>query len=243
MVEFMLVPAYYKEDVTLSKEALSALGNKKNVAIFASVQFIKLEKVIAQLKEAGIKVISTHGKRTSGKYQLLGCDCFNNSFADNGMFNEIDAILYVGDGMFHPRALLLAQKGIGKKVPVILYDPISKRTKEIKFTDIEHETRRYRANMLKYLSARTIGVLISVKPGQQYLKLAIALKEKEKDKQVYFFIDDTFNFASMENFPFIDVWVNTACPRIGYDDFLNMPRPLVNINDALAPEEALRKCS
>ena len=58
-------------------------------------------------------------------------------------------------------------------------------------------------------------------------------------KQVYIFVGDILNYADMENFPFIEVWINTACPRIGYDDVTSMPKPLININDATTPEQSL----
>jgi len=78
------------------------------------------------------------------------------------------------------------------------------------------------------MAADNVGVLVSTKSGQQYLKNALLLKRSKKN--IYIFVDNTFNYAEMENFPFIDVWVNTACPRIGDDE---TPKPLININDAL----------
>ena len=36
---------------------------------------------------------------------------------------------------------------------------------------------------------------------------------KLKDKKSYIFIADTINESEFENFPFIECWVNTACPR------------------------------
>jgi len=100
--------------------------------------------------------------------------------------------------------------------------------------------KKYKANLMKFLNAKTIGVLISTKPGQSYLNLALKLK-KQSDKHIILFVDDTFNYNHMENFPFVDVWVNTACPRIGFDDVTSMPRPLINITDAFDPGKALAR--
>ena len=206
MVEFLLIPAYWKEEVVLPADILEKLSSYKSIAIFGAVQFIRLEKVIEQLKEKGIKTITTHGKRTSGKFQILGCDCYEDSFEEDVL--SADAILYVGDGLFHPKALLLA-----KAKEVLLYNPIAKTLKTIKKEDIEKQMKKYKANLMKFLNAKTIGVLISTKPGQSYLNLALKLK-KQSDKHIILFVDDTFNYNHMENFPFVDVWVNTACPRM-----------------------------
>ena len=234
MTEFLLIPAKYEKEITLTESALKELSKFKKIALFASIQFIELDKVEQQLKENNIEFLTTHGKRTSGKYQLLGCDCFQNSFSNN-IFEEVDAVLYIGDGLFHPIALKLAQPK-----PILLFDPISKSIKELDKDIIQKNNTKYKSNIMNFLKADKIGILVSTKPGQQYLKSALTLKNK-LDKQTYIFVEDTFNFQNMENFPFIDVWVNTACPRIGFDDSPNLPKPLININDALQPEKALER--
>ena len=43
-------------------------------------------------------------------------------------------------------------------------------------------------------------------------------KKKLKDKNCYIFLADTVNPAEFENFPFIESWVNTACPRFADDN-------------------------
>ncbi len=231
MVEFLFIPAYYKSEVSLSKEALSQLKKFKTIALFGAVQYIKLEKAISQLEENGNKAIKSHGKRTSGDFQLLGCDCFSDSF-DTGIV-QADAILYIGDGLFHPKALLMSTKK-----EILMYNPIASSLSTLTLKEIEQQRKKYIANLRKYIAAEKIGILVSTKTGQQYLKNALKLKESTK-KQAYIFIDDTFNYLFMENYPFIECWVNTACPRIGTDDVLHMPKPLINVNDAFKPEVAL----
>src|SRR3989338_3708811 len=110
MTEFLLIPAYYEKEIVLTDNAINELKQRKKIAVFAAVQFIKLDKALSQLKKEGIEIITTHGKRISGKFQLLGCDCFQNSFEDKDIFKKADAVLYIGDGLFHPNAILLSQK-------------------------------------------------------------------------------------------------------------------------------------
>jgi len=40
---------------------------------------------------------------------------------------------------------------------------------------------------------------------------------QKKGKEVFIFVFDELNAAELENFTFIDFWINTACPRIADD--------------------------
>jgi 2-(3-amino-3-carboxypropyl)histidine synthase len=231
MVEFLFIPAYYKEEVVLTADALSKLKKFSTIALFGAVQYIRLDKVLSQLQKNGNKVLKSHGKRTSGDFQLLGCDCFSDSFDKD--ITKADAILYIGDGLFHPKALLMSSKK-----EIYMFNPIDSSLSTLTLKDIELQKKKYIVNLRKYISAERIGILVSTKTGQMYLKNALKLKESTK-KKAYIFIDDTFNYSLMENYPFIECWVNTACPRIGTDDVLHMPKPLINVNDAFRPEVAL----
>ena len=94
-----------------------------------------------------------------------------------------------------------------------------------------------------FINAQTLGILITIKPGQQYLNTAKNLKEKleKENKKAYIFIDDTLNLNQLENYPFIDCWINTACPRIGQDDIVNIEQPMINLREANNPIKALEE--
>jgi diphthamide synthase subunit DPH2 len=55
---------------------------------------------------------------------------------------------------------------------------------------------------------------------------------KRKDKQYYLFAFDTLDHKSLEDFTFIDSWINFACNRI-MDDRNNK---IVNVQDILEAE-------
>ena len=236
-MKFLFIEAFYEKEINLSKEALKLLSKYKSVALFAAVQFAKLDGVKKQLEEAGIKILATPAKRTSAENQVLGCDCFGDSFADKELFKKVDVMLYIGDGLFHPKALLLAQKDQKIKKEVIIFDPLSNSSSILTQKDIDKQVKRYHANVLKYMYAKSVGILVSTKTGQQYLNLALKLKEgKKSDREFFIFVGDTLDMCELENFPFIEAWVNTACPRIGTDDIVNLRQPLINIADALKIE-------
>ncbi len=73
--------------------------------------------------------------------------------------------------------------------------------------------------ILKYLHADRVGILITTKSGQNYVKKAIAFKQAHADdgKEYFLFGFETLDLKWLEHFPFIQCWLNTACPRIADD--------------------------
>ena len=103
--------------------------------------------------------------------------------------------------------------------------------------------KRYRAALIKFLNAKKIGVIITLKPGQEFMKTALMLEKKFSEKKFYFFVDEAVSFNQLENFNFIDMWMNTACPRIAVDDAEWFSRGVINLNDAFLVKEILGKKS
>lgn len=240
-MDFMLIDAVYSKDFKLDEETLKRCSQHKVIALYAAVQFSsKLDNVIRQLGQSGVKVITSQPARTDSQYQILGCDNYEDSL---GLPEEPDIFLYVGDGQFHPRALLLSQKDQPRLKEVICYDPIEDRHTVLDEQNILRILKKYKASLIKFLSSDVIGVVATTKPGQEQLDQGLLLPKKFADKQVYFFVDNNINPADFENFPFIQIWVNTACPRIGFDDAANMEGSMININDALHAEDILGKAS
>lgn len=247
-MDLLFIEAKYEKPIILTDKLKKFLTNKKlkSIALFASVQFSDLYNLIKEIEKLKIKVNITKAKRTHTTLQILGCDCYEDSFKIP-VIEKSDLILYVGDGLFHPKALLLSQitneKDNENIKSVITYNPITNQVKELTKKDIEKQINKTKANLRKYLNAEKVGILVSIKPGQQYLNLAKKLKEQlnEQGKKAYIFIDNTFDLNSLENYPFIQCWVNTACPRIGTDDILVTNKPMINIREAFDPVKTLEE--
>lgn len=155
---------------------------------------------LKQIKE----MIDKSGKGAVIGGQILGCDVQSAK----RIVNKVDGFLYIGSGEFHPLGVALET---GKRV--IIANPLSGQVSQIKKEDVEKYKKRQKGALLRFLSSKEIGILVSLKPGQERLKKALELKKKLKNKRCYIFIADTINPAEFENFPFIECWVNTACPR------------------------------
>ncbi len=244
MPKTIFIEARWEDKIRLGDEVLEHLKKEgaKKVALSASVQFLALDTVRHQLNDVGIEVLSTRAKRTHAETQVLGCDAYHDAF-DKNIFDEADALLYIGDGLFHPKALLLAQRERREKIDVVIWDPVSSKMRILTFDEVKAQVNRTKANLKRFISAQTIGIMVTVKPGQQYLEQAKELKKglESQGKKAYIFIDDLLKTEQFENYPFIDAWVNTACPRIGLDDHMHSRKPLINSREAMNPIAALER--
>ncbi|MCP3686434.1 MAG: 2-(3-amino-3-carboxypropyl)histidine synthase [bacterium] len=202
----MFIESKSNADIKLPENHMEELPEK--IGLVTTVQHIhKISELKKQLEKAGKLVFLLKGTRSKYQGQILGCD-FPKEFE-----KEIEAFLYVGSGTFHPSSL-------PEKANIFIYNPLSKVFHKL-------EVKKRKGAYLKFLHADNIGVLISTKPGQLNKK---ATELKFKDKNTYYFIFDTLDYTELQNFTFIDCFVNTACPRIA-DDSQSIGRPVVNIDE------------
>ena len=202
-----------KVDVDLIKiveKVLSKLEGK--VAVYTTIQHLGMIKpVLEYLKKEKVNVVS------SG--QILGCIVPKD---------KVDTFLYLGQGKFHPIAILLKHD-----TKVICADPISCKVTEISKSDVERVVKKQKGAMLKFLTSNKIGVLVSMKKGQEHYNEAKKLEKKYPDKTFYYFVMDTLDFNEIENFPKVECYVNSMCPRIGFDDTIRVGKSIINLEEVL----------
>ena len=184
---------------------------------------INLEPILKKIKipENRIGVITTvqfeHEvkKIKNSKFifagSILGCNIDNVlRIAD-----KVDAFLFIGSGDFHPLAL----KSLNK--PIYIANPLTNKFGKISKEELERLEKQQRGKILKTLAAKKLGIIISTKPGQNLFNHAAKLQEKLK-KESFLFICNDLDANEFENFPDIDMWINTACPRIEDKKIINM---------------------
>jgi len=203
----LFIETKYEGELELPKVVIKKLPAK--IVLAMPVQFLDfVEQVKWQLEQMGKKVVlfkSKHGKHPG---QILGCDVFKFS-------GDYDAFMYIGDGKFHPTALLYENDK-----PVYCYNPWNKKLELLDQNCLEKLQRRKKGQLLKFLSSENVGIMVTTKPGQAQLNAAEKLRNnlEKEGKKAFLFLMDNINFSQLENFNFIDSWVNTACPRI-IEDF------------------------
>jgi len=184
--------------------------NKESIGLFWKIkkQLNKLPKKIflaysIQYKPLALKIkeyLKKQNKEIKGFKQVLGCSELKSKFP----------MLLVSSGNFHALNLVLQNN------KVFLLD--KEKIKKIDNKEINKIKLKRKSALLKFLSAETIGILISCKPGQENLSEARELKRKleKKGKRPRIFLADNITPLDLENFN-IDSWVNTACPGLSMD--------------------------
>lgn len=239
MTSIVLVTAKYTKKIIIPNSIIEKLP--KTVMIFGSVQFLnQLPNIVKQLEAKGLKILMVQSRNflydgwISEKGQLLGCNAetfdANNAATKDEEFQEFDAFLYIGDGIFHPQALL-----VNNRKDIYCYDPKTKKLKILEKEMYDTIQKRKKGGILKFLISKNIGIIVTTKRGQNSSKKAEVLREriqkKWPEKKVFTFLCNEINFQELENFNFVDIYINSACSRIGHDDTIRSPKPIINIGD------------
>lgn len=159
-----------------------------------------------QYGEIAKKLSEKLNKEVLSKVQVLGC-------SSPRFPKETKAVLIIGEAKFHPVSIAYESA-----LPTYVLEGES--FKQITDDEIERYTKKEKGMYLKYLNSKNVGVIVTNKPGQERMKFALAYNKKlrEKDeKKGYLFISNDIDVNEFENFG-IDVWVNTACPRMDLTD-------------------------
>ncbi len=187
---------------------------KSNVALVYSIQFRNLADEIKKTLEKNTKIKIFR--------QILGC-------TPSKSFKSVDVIILISNGRFH--AVSLAYE---TKLPVYLIEISDSNLKITKISkkDTEIIEKKQKASYVKFLNSKNIGIIVSLKPGQNKIKKAFELKKQlqKQNKIPYLFLCNNINFNEFENFSGIEFWINTACPRLDID-FRKMNLNVINLND------------
>ncbi|MCJ7614861.1 diphthamide biosynthesis enzyme Dph2, partial [Candidatus Bathyarchaeota archaeon] len=196
------------------------------IGLVTTVQHIhQLDEAKTLLENAGKTVLVGDAGHVKYPGQMLGCD-FSNA---QSVSENVDAYVFVGGGRFHAIGLALAT---GK--PTVIADPYENMAYPIQDQARRVIMQRW-ANISEAKEAKNFGVLISLKSGQMKLEEAMCIKEKleKRDLNATLFTLREVTPSALMQFPGIDAFVNTACPRLSLDDAPQFGKPLLSINETL----------
>jgi 2-(3-amino-3-carboxypropyl)histidine synthase len=199
-------------DITVLENALPLL-RETTIGLVTTVQHVNLIPAMVKfLQSRGITGnVAEGGRRTPFRGQVLGC-----SFAA-ARASGADEILFVGTGLFHPTGIAIATRA-----RVVALDPLSGTAQEVHGDTL---MRRRFAVMEKARGARTVGIIVSTKSGQQRTELAERLARLSNDAVIVTMRE--VNPDELLNLGFA-CYVNTACPRLAYDDQVRFPVPVLS---------------
>lgn len=220
-MKVIFAEARYKGKIKLIDAELDKLP--KRIGLASTIQFLgALKLVSAKLKPLNkTPVLGKAGRHCEYPAQILGCDVSGIKAIEK----KADCFLYIGTGEFHPLALAAETKK-----PVFVLNPFTGKVLEIAKEEVDKYLKKKQIRVYQVKQANKIGILVSTKPGQYSLARAEKLKEEleKQGKQAFLLVCDNINPPEALNFPEIDAYINTACPRIVEDDW---KKPIANLED------------
>ena len=210
--DVICVPWHIDFDVSVVDNVVPLLVGKRTGLVTTVQHAHQIPAIERYLAEKGIEVLVAEGnKRTPLPGQVLGC-----SFAA-AKIPGAELILFVGTGIFHPIGISLATRKA-----VIALDPLTGTVQEISGDAL---LRRRFAAIEKARAAKSIGIIVSGKCGQQRLELARRLADLSPNAVIVMMRevspDELLNLG-------FGAYVNTACPRLAYDDQVRFPVPVLS---------------
>jgi len=200
------------------------LANFSKIGLATSVQHLQtLNETRESLVRTGKTVIVGDAGHVGYAGQVIGCDYTNvKSISD-----EVEAYLFVGGGMFHALGIALSTSK-----PTIIADPYDNRAFSVD-AEAQKLLKMHWACIEEAKDAKTYGVIVGLKPGQKRLDEALKIKEmiEKKGKTAYLLAIREVTPESLLEFPTIDAYVNTACPRISLDAPGKFSKPILTINE------------
>jgi 2-(3-amino-3-carboxypropyl)histidine synthase len=232
MVKYERVPTIYVEArATLNvegvvEEALPLLEKWRKIGLTTTVQHVQTLDVVRELLLRAGKIVAIGDTgRLNYAGQVIGCNYSNaKSIADG-----VEAFLFIGGGRFHALGVALSTSK-----PTIAADPYEKRVFSVN-EEAEKIVKQRWASIQEAEKAKSLAVLVGLKPGQRKLEEAFMIKKKleEKGKTVCLLAVKEISPERLMEFPSVDAFINTACPRVSIDDSSRFKKPLLTINEAL----------
>jgi 2-(3-amino-3-carboxypropyl)histidine synthase len=208
------------------EKALLMLSEWRKIGLATTVQHVQtLDEVREILTRRGKTVVIGDTGRLSYPGQVIGCD-YSNAVS---IAKDVEAFLFIGGGQFHAIGVALSTSK-----PTVVADPYDDTA-----TSVDAEAQRILKQRWAYVQeakkAKTFAVLVGLKPGQKRLEEASHLKEKleQQGKTAYLLALKEITPEALMEFPSIDTFVNTACPRISLDDAARFKKPILTINETL----------
>lgn len=208
-------------------KALPMLEKWRRIGLTATVQHVQtLDEVREKLIRAGKTVVIGDTRQLSYPGQVIGCNYSNAKSVEK----DVDAFLVVGGGRFHALGVALSTSK-----PTIAADPYDQTAFSVD-KEAEKIFKQRWGSIAEAKKAKALAILVGLKTGQKRLEQALELKQEleEDGRSAYIFAVREITPERLLEFPSVDVFINTACPRISLDDAAKFKKPVLTINETLA---------
>ncbi len=227
-IKTFFVPLYYElSDIEVSfiVEEVKKLDLRKVNLVTTINYLVHVPRLSDELKKLGVEVLVSKSTSHVKQNMVLGCDA-------STIIDASVPVVFIGDGKFHPNNLGF----VFDSVDVFVIDPINKASQKLVVSD-SFIKQRY-VVVSKALKCNSFGIFVSSKKGQFRLRFANFIKKKLEaiGKKAYIFACDYVNESYVEGVD-VDCFVNTACPRIAYDDISSFSKPMLSPQEVFLLED------
>jgi 2-(3-amino-3-carboxypropyl)histidine synthase len=206
------------------KKSLPLLKEWHKIGLATTVQHIQLlDEVRESLVRAGKTVVIGDAGKINYAGQVTGCNYTNVK----SVAYEVEAFLFFGGGRFHALGIALATSK-----PTVVADPYEGRAYSVAM-DAQAVIKQRWANIQHAATGRTFGVVVGMKPGQLHLETALQVKEavEKSNRTALLLATREVTPETLLEFPAIDAYVNTACPRISLEAPAKFSKPVITVNE------------
>ena len=213
------------ETVPLVEKAVPLLKGRR-VGLATTIQHLHtIDAMKNYLEGKGFQVkIPGRGPWAHEQGQTLGCDYFGLKRIQT----EVDSYLIVGSYFHAIGAALSVEK------PTIYADPYDHTVRTLDEDRARILRQRY-ALVERARNAGSFGIIVSTKPGQSNPQVAMQILKQleDKGKRAVLFYADEIVPEKLLDFTDIDVFVDTACPRLALDDPERFGKPIVTRDEIM----------
>ena len=225
-VPVVYIPAKSNHEIIPVVERTVSLLQGKSIGLATTIQHLhKLPEATKLLETKGFKVhLPGRGPWAHETGQVLGCDYFGL----RRIQSQVDSFLIIGSYFHGLGAALSVEK------PTILADPYD-GTVKILDQDRDRIVRQRYAMVDKARRASSFGIIVSTKPGQSNPQIALSILKQveEAGKKAVILYADEIVPQKLLDFTDIDVFVDTACPRLALDDPERFSKPIITRDEIM----------
>jgi 2-(3-amino-3-carboxypropyl)histidine synthase len=206
------------------EKALPLLNNFTTVGLVTSVQHLQnLNQAREILTRGGKTVVVGDTGQIAYPGQVSGCNYSNAKSIED----EVEAYLFIGGGIFHALGIALSTSK-----PTIIADPYDNRAYKIN-SEAKRILKQRFACIQEAMSAKKFGVFVGLKPGQKHLDTALQIKAlaEKTGKTAFLLSAREITPETLLEFPSIDAYVNTACPRVSLEATGKFQKPILTVNE------------
>ncbi len=225
-IPVLYVPARSKHEVIPVVEKSIPLLQGKKIALATTVQHLHTLPDVEKLLETNGFTVQVPGRgpwaHETG--QVLGCDYFGLRRVQP----QVDSFLIVGS-YFHGLGVALSLEK-----PTVLADPYDGTVRSLD-ADRDRIIRQRYAMIEKARKSNKFGIIVSTKPGQCNPHVAVSILQQLEDRGksgVLLYADEIVPEKLMD-FTDIEVFVDTACPRLALDDPERFPKPILTRDEIM----------